>query len=231
MYMRGFSLASYGALALLLLAAEACPAQVVFFPGGRRTGFVGTGVGFPIGPNYYPNYYRSGTTYMPPTSYSSFAQYSTITPTPLYYGAASSMYYGGASYGTGQVTGRLVSPAPGAGLRADAVSEAAYTAPVYPLRTPTYSSIYPVSPPLAVAEAYTAKVEVRAPAEAEIWFEGQKTSQCGTDRMFSSPTLESGQEYFYDVRACWSADGKAVDQTRKVRVRAGERVRVDFLRP
>jgi len=211
-----------------MMAAEACSAQVVFFPvglGGTAGAFVGgRNFGyFPqsYGPSYYPstNYYNPG--------YSSFSSmsYYTIAPTPLYYGAASFA----PAYAS---TARIVSPSLDVAYRAaNSVTAAAYTAPAYPVQSPNYTSIYPVSPPLAVAEAYTAKVEVHVPAEAEIWFEGQKTCQTGTDRTYTSPALDVGDPYVYEVRACWRADGKEVRQTRKVTVHAGARVRVDFLRP
>ncbi len=75
-----------------------------------------------------------------------------------------------------------------------------------------------------------ARVEVHVPDRAQVWFNGQKTIQGGTERTFTSPGLESGQNYSYDVRASWTLDGKTVDQTRKVAVHAGDHVVVDFLR-
>lgn len=222
---RGLFLTACGVLALLLTAAETCSAQVVFFPIGRG-GTAGAVVGnrnfgfFPT--NYGPTYYP-GTTY-------SNSGYGRTTYNSFYYSAPTPLYYGAAQYSTGYTpTARLVSPPPGVGLRSDPVAEAAYSAPVYPVQSPSYPSIYPVSPPLAAVTDNTAKVEVRVPADAEIWFEGQKTSQTGSDRIYSSPSLDAGQDYSYEVRARWSADGKPVDQTRKVAVHAGDHVLVDFL--
>ncbi len=45
----------------------------------------------------------------------------------------------------------------------------------------------------------TAHIQVRAPAEAEIWFGDHKTP--GTVREFISPPLPPGQEFVYEVRA------------------------------
>ena len=226
MFKRRFSLAACGALAVLVLAVEACPAQVVFFPVGRggmaAASFGGRNFGY-YPDSYGPMYYPSNAYSNPGYSRNSYNSYSYTAPTPLYYGAAqfSSAY---------APTARLVSPPPGYGLRTDSVVEAAYTAPVYPLRSPNYPTIYPVSPPLSAVTDNTAKVEVRVPADAEIWFEGQRTSQSGTKRMYSSPALESGQDYIYEIHARWNADGKEVDQTRKVTVHAGDHVLVDFVR-
>jgi uncharacterized protein (TIGR03000 family) len=74
----------------------------------------------------------------------------------------------------------------------------------------------------------SATMNVRVPADAAIWFQGAKTGQRGEERTFVSPPLEPGRAYTYEVRARWNQDGKEVEQTRQVRVRAGETVKVDF---
>ena len=77
-----------------------------------------------------------------------------------------------------------------------------------------------------------ALMAVRVPANAEVWVEGDKTSQTGTARSFISPPLETGKRFTYDIRARWmGADGKPVDQTRQVKVEAGRRAMVDFTAP
>jgi uncharacterized protein (TIGR03000 family) len=70
------------------------------------------------------------------------------------------------------------------------------------------------------------------PANATIWVEGVKTDQTGTQREFVSPELTPGKRFTYTVRVRSRADdGKVVDETRKVYVRAGDRWRVDFTKP
>jgi len=70
---------------------------------------------------------------------------------------------------------------------------------------------------------------VRVPANAEIWFQGDKTSQTGTLRHFVSPQLQSGQTYTYEIKARWMDNsGQAVERTKQVKVQAGARVGVDF---
>ena len=55
-----------------------------------------------------------------------------------------------------------------------------------------------------------AMMEIRVPANAEVWVEGDKTSQTGAVRHFVSPTLQTGKTFTYDIRARWTgADGKA----------------------
>jgi len=76
----------------------------------------------------------------------------------------------------------------------------------------------------------TASMQVIVPStDAEVWFQGVKTSQTGTVREFVSPSLTPGNNYSYEVRARWTLpSGKVVNQSRTVRVRAGTRATIDF---
>ena len=229
MFRRRFVMAACGALALLLTATEASHAQIFF--GGRGGAFFWPWISYPVSPTYYgyPHPYIYNP---PPTAYNTFSQYSMIAPTNFYYGAATPMYYG-ASYSPGYYGAAPVySPLPGGGVRAaSAVSPAAYTTPTYPIQSPNYNTNYPVSPPISAVTDNSAEVDVRLPADADLWFEGHKTAQTGTDRSFRSPELEPGQDYVYEVHARWAADGKPVDDTRKVSVHAGDHVVVNFTQP
>jgi uncharacterized protein (TIGR03000 family) len=74
-----------------------------------------------------------------------------------------------------------------------------------------------------------AMIEVRVPiASAEVLFEGINTRQTGAKRQFQSPLIQVGTTYFYKVQARWKQDGKDVEQTRSVGVRANEMFVVDF---
>jgi uncharacterized protein (TIGR03000 family) len=73
-----------------------------------------------------------------------------------------------------------------------------------------------------------AEVNVRVPPNAQIWFEGQKTNQQGSYRNFISPPLDPGKDYTYDIRAQWTENGKSRDETKHVRVRAGQQAMVTF---
>jgi uncharacterized protein (TIGR03000 family) len=76
----------------------------------------------------------------------------------------------------------------------------------------------------------TAAVEVRIPASAHLWFNGTETSQTGSQRLFTTPALEPGKTYTYEVRATWTAsDGQTVNRTQQVQVQANQPTRVDFL--
>ena len=84
-------------------------------------------------------------------------------------------------------------------------------------------------PPTRPPAQARANIVVLVPADAEVFFDGDPTTQKGAERLFLSPPLEVGKEYHYTVRARWTQDGKKVEQTRKFAVRGGGRVRVDFL--
>ena len=66
-------------------------------------------------------------------------------------------------------------------------------------------------------------------AGAEVFVEGAKTEQTGTDRVFESPPLPAG-DYRYAVVARWVEGGTAVERTRVVTGRPGEVVKVAFSR-
>jgi uncharacterized protein (TIGR03000 family) len=81
------------------------------------------------------------------------------------------------------------------------------------------------APPAAPAPAH---VTVIVPADAQVFFDGVAMNETGTQRVFATPELQPGQQYFYDIEAQWSANGQVVDQTRKVTVSAGGKFTVDF---
>jgi uncharacterized protein (TIGR03000 family) len=75
----------------------------------------------------------------------------------------------------------------------------------------------------------TASIQVRVPANAEIWFDNSKTRQTGALRIFVSPPLDSGKMFTYVVHARWTDNsGKVIDQTKKVEVQAGTWSIADF---
>lgn len=86
--------------------------------------------------------------------------------------------------------------------------------------------------PASAPEEQVAYVHVRvSPPHAEISFEGSKTAQIGSSRLYVSPPLVPGENYTYTIRVSWMENGAEVAQTRKVMVRAGDRLSVAFRRP
>jgi uncharacterized protein (TIGR03000 family) len=83
----------------------------------------------------------------------------------------------------------------------------------------------------APAGQATAQVTVVVPADAEVFFDGDPTTETGTERRFVTPPLTVGGKYSYTIRARWQRVGNAVEKTRQVRVTGGGNVRVDFMAP
>jgi uncharacterized protein (TIGR03000 family) len=80
--------------------------------------------------------------------------------------------------------------------------------------------------PRADNKAY---IWLSVPADAQVWFDDDKTKQTGEFRHFYTGELTPGKEYAYTVRIRWMKDGKAMERTRKVTVRAKDRIHLDFL--
>jgi uncharacterized protein (TIGR03000 family) len=76
-----------------------------------------------------------------------------------------------------------------------------------------------------------AQLSVRLPAMAELQIDGQKTRSTGPMRRYTSPPLEPGQQYTYELRAKWMQNGREMTRTRTVEVRPGQVVNVDLLSP
>ena len=71
---------------------------------------------------------------------------------------------------------------------------------------------------------------VNLPAEAQLKIDGLATKAKSATRVFASPVLESGKDFFYNLNAEVVRDGQVVSATKRVLVRAGEetRVAIDF---
>jgi uncharacterized protein (TIGR03000 family) len=79
--------------------------------------------------------------------------------------------------------------------------------------------------------ALVAAVEVRLPADAELWFDGVALPRMRERREFVTPPLRPGLTYRYEVQTRWQEGGRLVVRGEHVIVRAGESVVVDFTRP
>jgi len=71
-------------------------------------------------------------------------------------------------------------------------------------------------------------VTVPAP-DAQLWVgDTPLTQQTGTERVFQSPPLSPGSNYYYTLKARWMENGQPVERERTVNVQPGQRVMVDF---
>jgi uncharacterized protein (TIGR03000 family) len=73
-----------------------------------------------------------------------------------------------------------------------------------------------------------AKVIVQLPAGARLYVDDQAIKTTSDNQTFSTPRLERGLTYFYEVRAEVVRDGKPVVESRRVLIKAGQEVTVSF---
>ena len=93
----------------------------------------------------------------------------------------------------------------------------------YQPQTTTTSFYQPAADPNAV------NMEVVLPENATLWIQDQQMSESGAVRRFVSPALETGKSFTYNLRAKWTdASGQSVERTKKVDVKAGSWIGVDF---
>lgn len=90
--------------------------------------------------------------------------------------------------------------------------------------------VYAPAAPLRTGGCLILSVKLPQPA-AEVYVDGVKTTQTGTDRIFESPALEAGKEFRYELTARWVSGGVMVEKKKVVTGTPGEVVRVDFTAP
>jgi uncharacterized protein (TIGR03000 family) len=87
---------------------------------------------------------------------------------------------------------------------------------------------YATSPGVYTAQATTpaqarapATLVINLPADAKLTVDGTATTQTSARRVFNSPPLEPGSDYYYNLKAEITRDGHTYAQTQRVTVRAG----------
>lgn len=102
-----------------------------------------------------------------------------------------------------------------------------------------YAAAAPVLPPArsteaprtrenaATAASAPATVVVQAPENARIYVENQRV-RLKSDGSFTTPRLEKGSSYVYQIRADAVRDGRTVSDVKNVRVWAGRTSRISF---
>ena len=73
-----------------------------------------------------------------------------------------------------------------------------------------------------------ATVSVEIPAGATFVVNDQTIAVPAVNPIFVTPPLEAGKDYFYDCKVTVNRDGKPASRTQRVRVRAGETVRINY---
>lgn len=220
------------------------------------TVYQGRGVEFGVtaGPGYGPGYFHSGHPYgprvAPPWGYPGLAGGPSIAY-PWGYGYSGragvnwsnglSLYgppvpvYGPVPgvFGNGDLVQQWREvPSPGlpfgwVGVYAASPRPRPLTVSVWPTveRVPAVSR--PVASPAQPGGCLILSVKVPQPG-AEVFVDGVRTAQTGTDRIFESPRMELGKEFKYEVTARWVERGAVREAKRAVVGTPGEVVKVDF---
>jgi uncharacterized protein (TIGR03000 family) len=71
-------------------------------------------------------------------------------------------------------------------------------------------------------------IQMQVPEGARVWFDNTPTMQTGTVRQFLSPPINPGQDYVYQIRVEWPQKGEVMNLNRRVTVRPGDRLNLDF---
>lgn len=167
-----------------------------------------------------------------PHAYRGYSGTAWVSPPPSYFGynldEHAAGYYGGGRYREYYSFGR------GYGL---ADYPGPFAGPGVP---PDYRGLWNLYPPMAhppvhveglaptAPQKTTVSLRLKVPADAAVWLDGAKTAQTGADRLFESPPIKPGAPYTYAIRARWTENGRSVEQTQIVLVRAGDQIAVSF---
>ncbi len=95
-------------------------------------------------------------------------------------------------------------------------------APIQPQRQ------MPKAPETGTETTATAQVTIKAAPQARVRVNGQLLERSAAEMTFATPELQAGQVYTYVFTAEIERDGKTVVETRRVEIRAGAVVVVDF---
>ena len=91
---------------------------------------------------------------------------------------------------------------------------------VVPLRMPGVASLEPVG--------NRAVISLQVPAGATFYVNDKEVALLTTNPTFITPPIEPGKDYFYDFKVTVTEDGKAVTRTKRVKVRAGGVVPLNY---
>lgn len=73
-----------------------------------------------------------------------------------------------------------------------------------------------------------ATIAVEVPSGASFVVNNKEIAVPAVNPVFVTPQLEPGKDYFYDCKVTVSRDGKNVTKTKRVKVRAGELIRINY---
>lgn len=82
--------------------------------------------------------------------------------------------------------------------------------------------------PSAERELDRATITVEVPSGASFVVNDKEIQVPPVNPVFVTPRLEPGKDFFYDCKVTVSRDGKNVTKTKRIKVRAGELIRINY---
>ncbi len=81
-----------------------------------------------------------------------------------------------------------------------------------------------------VSGTFSASLALQFPAAATVWVNGKELAgKPATDRTITSPAIEAGQDYTFQIKAQWKANGKTYEYKREAKVGPGDRSKLIVL--
>jgi uncharacterized protein (TIGR03000 family) len=80
-----------------------------------------------------------------------------------------------------------------------------------------------------VSASSSTSITLRVPENAEVWIQGKKMDEKGTERRFNLPSLDTGATYDYDIRVTWTDNGRKMSDTTRLNVRAGDQQSISYI--
>ena len=72
-------------------------------------------------------------------------------------------------------------------------------------------------------------ITLRVPEDAEVWIQGKKMDEKGSERRFNLPSLDSRVTYDYDVRVEWMENGKKKSDSTRLNIHAGDQQSINYI--
>jgi uncharacterized protein (TIGR03000 family) len=88
----------------------------------------------------------------------------------------------------------------------------------------------PPKPASAQVDA-PARIIVSLPTDAKLTIDDTVTSSTSNMRVFASPTLQSGMEYYYTLKGEVVRDGQPITTSKTIAVHAGDEARIELAFP
>ncbi len=73
-----------------------------------------------------------------------------------------------------------------------------------------------------------ARMIINLPTDAKLFIDDKLTRSTSERRSFSTPQLNQGDTYYYELRVELVRNGEPITQTRKVTLKAGDVIKADF---